>query len=225
MSPLKVKGLTVVSSKDLSCKACGLCCTMFEAADLHVSNVVEMSAYLGLAPGAFMERYCDKLADGEAASFALKIEGGCPFCSGGRCTIYPVRTDTCALFPFDYPCLNLSGQVKAAMAEFKTCFVHELPDDLIIVPDVDRIVISRILFLAKEMYLARYGAECDGPGLMAFHRSGQSQARNPRMREMMHRKLLGEMIRNAPVDPATKQPLLTAEEITAIYDHVREKSQ
>ncbi len=217
-----IKGLTVVGAKDLSCKACGLCCTRFEAVDLHVANVVDMAQFLGVAPQEFMERYCDRLVDGEAASFALNIKGGCPFAEGGRCSIYPARTDTCALFPFDYPGLNLSRQVKADMAEFGTCFVHDLPDDLIIVPDIERIVTSRIMFMVKEMYLARYGAEYDEQGLVASYRSGQAQAVSPRMREVVHRKLLNDMISHAPSDPATQRPLLTAEEITAIYNHMRE---
>ena len=225
MPSMTINGWAVVSARDLPCKACGLCCTRFEAVDLHVANVVDMARFLGTGPRAFMERYCDRLVDGEAASFALAIGGGCPFSERGRCAIYPVRTDTCALFPFDYPGLNLSRQVKADMAEFGTCFVHALPDDLIIVPDIERIVTSRILFMVKEMYLARHGAEYDEHGLAASYRSGQAQAANPHMREVVHRKLLNDMIRHAPADPATKRPLLTAGEITEIYDHMRDKGK
>jgi Fe-S-cluster containining protein len=153
------------------------------------------------------------------------VKGGCRFRKDGRCSIYPVRTDTCALHPFDFPGMNLSRLMKAEVTEeeYDRCFVRGLSDDLIIVPDIERMAGSLILAVVKEMYLARSDG-FDEQAALASHNGGMSQVKNPRMREMMHRKLLNEMIRNAPVDPAIKAPVLTAEEITQIYNYARERA-
>jgi hypothetical protein len=180
-----------------------------------------------MSPKAFFEQYCSKLEDGKGGStFALDVKGGCPFRKDGLCSIYPVRTDTCALHPFDFPGMNLSRLMKAEVAaeEYDRCFVRDLPDDLIIVPDLERMVSSLILAMVKEMYLARNGG-FDEPAALTSHNSGMIQVKNPRMREIMHRKLLNEMIRNAPIDPATGTPALTAGEITQIYTYARERAK
>jgi hypothetical protein len=192
-----------------------------------VSDIFDISSYLGVSPKVFFEQYCIRIEDGKGGStFALDVKGGCRFRKDGRCSVYPVRTDTCALHPFDFPGMNLSRPVKAEVIaeEYDRCFVRELPDDLIIVPDPERMAGSMILAMVKEMYLARSDG-FDGQAALASHNSGMSQAKNPRTREMMHRKLLNEMIRNAPLDPATKAPALTAEEITRIYNYVRERAK
>jgi hypothetical protein len=127
------------------------------------------------------------------------------------------------MHPFDFPGINISHHAKAEVSadEYKSCFIREMPDDLIIVPDLERMVSSLILAMVKELYLARGGGDFDGQAAAASHNSGMAQVNNPRMREMMHRKLLNDMISNAPIDPDTNEPALTAEEIRQIYDHMR----
>jgi Fe-S-cluster containining protein len=225
MDALRIRGLTVVCADELKCRGCGTCCSVYETLNLNVSDIFNISSYLGISPEDFFKQYCIQIEDGKGGStFALDVKGGCRFRKDGKCSIYPVRTDTCALHPFDFPGMNLSRLMKAEVAaeEYDRCFLRDLPDDLIIVPDLERMVSSLILAMVKEMYLARSG-DFDGQAALASHNSGMSQVKNPRMREIMHRKLLNEMIRNAPVDPATKETALTAEEITRIYNYVWER--
>jgi Fe-S-cluster containining protein len=227
METLRIRGMTVVCGDELKCCGCGTCCSVYETLNLNVSDIFNISSYLDVSPKAFFEQYCIRIEDGKGgATFALDVKGGCRFRKDGRCSIYPVRTDTCALHPFDFPGMNISRLVKAEVVaeEYDRCFVRELPDDLIIVPDLERMVGSLILAMVKEMYLARSDG-FDEQTALASHNSGMSQVKNPRMREMMHRKLLNEMIRNAPSDPVTKEPALTAEEITQIYTYARERAK
>jgi Fe-S-cluster containining protein len=227
MEPLRIRGLTVVCGDELKCRGCGTCCSVYETLNVNVSDIFNISAFLGVSPKAFFEQFCSKIEDGKGGStFALDVKGGCPFRKDGRCSIYPARTDTCALHSFDCAGMNVSRLRKAEVAaeEYDRCFVRELPDDLIIVPDLERMVGSLILSTVKEMYLARNDG-FDEQAALASHNSGMAQVKNPRMREMMHRKLLNEMIRNAPLDPATKAPAITAEEITQIYTFARERTK
>jgi Fe-S-cluster containining protein len=227
MEALCIRGLTVVSADELKCRGCGTCCSVYETLNLNVSDIFNISSYLGVSPKVFFEQYCIRIEDGKGGStFALDVKGGCRFRRDGRCSIYPVRTDTCALHPFDFPGMNLSRLMKAEVLaeEYGSCFVRALPDDLIIVPDLERMVGSLILAMVKEMYLARID-DFDERAALASHNSGMAQVRNPRMREMMHRKLLNEMIRNAPLDPATGAPALTAGEIMQIYAYARERAK
>lgn len=228
MDALCIKGLTVVCGSDLKCRGCGTCCSVYETININVSDIFNISAYLGITTGAFYSEYCRRMEDGKGgATFVLDVSGGCRFRKDGQCAIYPVRPDTCAMHPFDYPGMNISHHAKAEVSadEYKSCFIRDMPDGLVIVPDLERMVGSLILAMVKEMYLARNGGGFDEQAAAESHRSGMAQAGNPRMREMMHRKLLNEMIRNAPVDPETNKQTLTAEEITQIYSHVRERAK
>jgi Fe-S-cluster containining protein len=228
MDALCIKGLTVIGGGDLKCRGCGTCCSVYETININVTDIFNISSYLGIAPGAFFEKYCRKMEDGKGgATFVLDVNGGCRFRQDGKCAIYPVRPDTCAMHPFDFPGINISHMAKAEVSadEYTSCFIRDMPDGLIIVPDLERMVSSLILAMVKEIYLARNGGSYDEVAAAASHNSGMAQADNPRMREMMHRKLLNEMIRNAPIDPETNKPALTAEEIKQIYGYVRERTK
>jgi len=228
MDALRIKGLTVISGSALECHGCGTCCSVYETININVSDIFNISTYLGITPDAFFEQYCRKIEDGNgSATFIMDVNGGCKFRRDGKCAIYPVRPDTCAMHPFDYPGINISHHAKAELSadEYRSCFIRDMPDGLIIVPDLERMVSSLILAMAKELYLARSGGDFDGQAAAASHNSGMAQVNNPRMREMMHRKLLNDMIRNAPIDPETNELALTAEEITQIYSHLRERAK
>lgn len=227
MDSLRIRGMTVVCGNELKCRGCGTCCSVYETLNMNVSDIFNISSFLRISPNAFFEQHCCKLEDSNGGStFALDVKGGCQFRKDGKCSVYPVRTDTCALYPFDFPGMNLSRLMKAevASAEYDRCFLRDLPDDLIIVPDLERMVSSHIMAMVKEMYLAK-GDGFDEQAALASHQSSMAYVKNDRMREMMHRKLLNEMIRNAPVDPATKEPALTAEEITQAYAYARERAK
>jgi hypothetical protein len=221
---LQVKGLSVVSAKDMRCNCCGVCCQTYSKVDVNVSDIFLIAEHLGMAPGDFFTKYCKVASDGaDSAIFLLDIEGGCKFQRDDKCIIYPVRPDMCAGYPFNIMCLNASRWVKreANIRRFQTCFVHALPDDLIIVPDLERMVDSRILFMVKEMYLAKCGGTFDEAEALEYHKRGQAQVKNPRMRNIMHLQLLNEFLKDPPRDVDTKEPLLTPDEIRMIYNYAR----
>ncbi len=228
MDALRIKGLTVVDSTDLKCRGCGTCCSVYETININVTNIFNISSYLGMTPKAFFDQYCRKMEDGKGgATFVLDVNGGCRFRHDGKCAIYPVRPDTCAMHPFDFPGINISHHAKSEVSadEYKSCFIRDMPDGLIIVPDLERMVSSLIMAMVKEICPARNGGDFDEEAAAASRNSGMAQVNNPRIREMMHRKLLNEMIHNAPIDPETNKPALTAEEITQIYGHVRARAK
>jgi hypothetical protein len=110
--------------------------------------------------------------------------------------------------------------MKRDMHEHPTCFIHALDDDLLIVPDLERMVDNRIMSIQKEMYISIFGCEFNEESAKAFHASGIAQAKNPRMREMIHKQLLYDFIQNVPKDD-NGQPLLTPEEVMQIYGYIK----
>lgn len=228
MDDLLIRGWTVINGSDLKCQNCGNCCTAYETINLNVSDIFNISAYLDISPEAFFDGYCMRIEDGKGGStFTLDVKGGCRFRRDGKCSIYPVRPDTCALHPFDFPGINISHLAKAELPDngYTACFIRRMPDGLIIVPDLERMVNSLILAMVKEIYLAGTSDSFDEAAARKSHETGLAQVGNPRVREMMHKKLMYEMIRNAPVDPETNEPALTADEIRKIYEYIRERKK
>lgn len=223
---LQVKGLPVVSSSDLACSGCGTCCTVYSKVDVNIADIFNISTYLDISPGEFFARYCKVINDREGSSiFLLDVEGGCKFRRDGKCAIYPVRPDMCALYPFNVLSMSSSAALKKNMESHKACFVHKLPDDTIIVPDVERMVDSRILFMIKEMYLAQCGAIFREEEALAYHQRGLAQVANARMREITHLQLQNEFINDPPLALATNEPLLTKEDVREVYKYARQLSK
>ncbi len=91
-----------------NCTLCGNCCR-WEAGGavsdnlLSCADVIRMAAYLGLAPGAFAERYGCAVFDAALRLRVVKLkklpDGSCALLQNGRCAAYPARPRTCALFP------------------------------------------------------------------------------------------------------------------------------
>jgi Fe-S-cluster containining protein len=217
-----VRGLTVVNSRDLKCNCCGVCCRTYSKVDVSITDIFNMAAYIGIGAEEFVSRYCKTLSDGTDSSvFLLDIEGGCKFHKDNKCTIYPVRTDMCAMYPFNLMCLNTSQSLKKDLARFDRCFEHSLPDNLVIVPDLERMVDSRIMFMVKEMYMARFGGDFREADAIEYHKKGLAQVQNDRMRSIVHMQLLNEFLKAPPLDEATKKPLLSAEEIRRIYNKAK----
>jgi len=223
MAPgIQVNGLSVVSGKDLKCGCCGICCRTYSKVDVSITDIFNTAGYLGISPGEFFSRYCKVLSDSEDSSvFLLDIDGGCKFQKDNKCTIYPVRSDMCAMYPFNLMSLYTSQQLKKDLDRFESCFVCSLPDDLLIVPDLERMVDSRIMFMVKETYLARYGSTFREEDALEYHRRGLAQVKNERMRNIMHMQLLNEFQKDPPRDMDTKEPLLSAEEIKQVYNYAR----
>jgi Fe-S-cluster containining protein len=213
----------VVSGKDFACGACGACCRLYSLVDLHITDVFRMAEKLGIAPKEFFEKYCKVIKDkDENFTFAMDIEGGCRFQKDNRCIVYEARSDFCAFYPNSHTCFDLSQVQKNEMKTGNPgCAAHKQADGLILVPDLERMVDSRIFYMVKEMYLARYGGVFDEGGMAAAHKSGLAQVANGRMREIVHLQILNEIIENAPVDPETKEPALTRDEIIQIYKKMR----
>lgn len=221
-SELLVKGLKVVSGKELKCACCGICCRTYSKVDVSITDIFNISEYLGITPDEFFSKYCKVMSDAEDSSeFLLDIEGGCKFQKDNKCTIYPVRSDMCAMYPYNLMCLNTSKGLKKCVDGLNKCYVHSLPDDLLIVPDLERMIDSRIMFMIKEIYTARFGGTFREKDALEYHQQGLARVKNERMRNIMHMQLLTEFQKDPPRDADTKELLLTAEEIKQVYNYAR----
>ncbi|WP_424356643.1 YkgJ family cysteine cluster protein [Methanocella sp. MCL-LM] len=219
---MKVNGLPVVKGSDLACAGCGTCCTVYGIIDLHITDIFRISEFIGISPEQFFDEYTNLVQDQNGNwTFSLDINGGCRFRIDGRCSIYPVRTDTCALYPFSCVCVDLSDATKREIAEFKQCFVHGLDGKMLVIPDIERTIDSRILFMVKETYMASFDGTFYENEARPFHEKGLALLKNPRMREIVYQKLLKEMMQRVPVNENTKEPVLSEQDIKAICDYIR----
>ncbi len=224
LAELKVNGLKVVKGKDIHCQNCGTCCKTYAIVDLHVTDVFLISEFLGMSPEEFFQEYCIFIDDQDGnKGFSMNINGGCPFRIDGGCSMYPVRSDTCALYPFNYVCVDLCKATKQEIACFAQCFVHSLDENMLVAPNVERMIDSRILFMVREMYLS----VCDGTFkedvARPFHEKGLELLENQKMREMVYLKMLTEMRKKIPVKEGTNEPVLSEEDIKAVCDYAREE--
>ncbi len=107
---LQVNGLKVVSGRDLKCACCGICCRTYSKVDVSITDIFNISEYLGISTDEFFSKYCKVMSDAvDSSEFLLDIEGGCKFQKDNKCTIYPVRSDMCAMYPYNLMCLNTSN--------------------------------------------------------------------------------------------------------------------
>jgi Fe-S-cluster containining protein len=217
-----VNGLTVINGRDLKCGCCGDCCRHYSKVDVSITDIFNISEYLGIKPDEFFSRYCKVMSDSvDSSVFLFDIEGGCKFQKDGKCTIYPVRTDMCAMYPSNLVTLNTSRWLKKDVDGLDKCFIHSLPDDLVIVPDLERMVDSAIMSMVLEMYLARYGTTFREEDAREYHRKGQEMVKNERMRNVMHLRLLNRFLKDPPLDADTKERLMSDDEIKMIYNKAR----
>jgi Fe-S-cluster containining protein len=214
----------VVSGKDFNCVGCGACCKLYSIVDLHITDIFRMSEKLGITPKEFFEKYCRVIKDGDDTyTFAMDIQGGCKFQSDNKCTVYEARSDFCAFYPNSHSCFDLSQiQKNEVKGKNPGCSVHKLPDNLILVPDLERMADSRIFYMVKELYLAQFGGAFDEEGMKSAHKTGLARVANNRMREIVHMQIRNEIIENLPLDPDTKEPILTRDEVAMIYKKMRE---
>lgn len=214
----------VVNGNDFNCSQCGVCCTLYSIVDVHVTDIFRISEHLGMSPKTFFDKYCSVIKNDEDTwTFAMNIKGGCKFQSDGKCSIYEVRPDFCAFYPNSHTCYNLSQTLRKEMKANPGCAVHQLKDDLLFVPDIERMVDSRIFYMVKEMYLASYG-DFNEEGARAAHLKGLAQVANARMREIVHLKVLNEIAGHVQVDETTNEPILSRDEAKMIYKQARRQS-
>lgn len=214
----------VVSGKDFTCEACGACCSIYSLVDLHITDIFRMAEKLGITPKEFFEKYVTVIEKDGAHTFAMNIEGGCKFQKDKKCAIYEARSDFCAFYPNSHSCFDLSQTQKKEMKPKNPgCSAHKQPDNLILIPDLERMAESRIFYMVKEMYLAQHGGVYDEEGMKAAHKKGLAQAANARMREIVHMQIMSEIMQNIPVDEETGEPILTKDEVKMIYQKMREK--
>jgi Fe-S-cluster containining protein len=214
----------VVSGKDFACEACGACCKLYPLVDLHITDIFRMAEKLGITPKQFFEKYVKVIEKDGDHTFAMDIAGGCKFQEGNKCAVYEARSDFCAFYPNSHSCFDLSQvQKKEIKPRNPGCAAHKQPDNLILIPDLERLVDSRIFYMVKEAYLARYGGVFDEEGMKASHNAGLSRVANARMRQIVHLQILNEVIKHLPVDEETGEPILTVDEVRMIYEKLREK--
>lgn len=221
MGSIRINNLSMVRSKDLKCNGCGTCCSVFSNVDVHITDIFRISEFLGITPEDFFNGYCKVAGEGDDSRFVLDVDGGCKFRSGDKCSIYPVRPDMCSLYPFDFPSFSLSESLKRDMCEYEACFVHSLKDGLLILPEIEQMVDSCILFTIKEMYMAVHGSTFHEEEARRYHNMGLSWTQNRRMREVMHKKVLDEFLKNAPKSEDAAEPILSVDDIVSLYNYLR----
>jgi uncharacterized protein len=221
MEGLTIRKYQVIGGNDFNCSQCGVCCTLYALVDVHVTDIFRISEHLGMTPTEFFDKHCKIIKNDEDTwTFCMDIKGGCKFQKDKRCSIYEVRPDFCAFYPNSHTSFNLSQVQRSEMTANPGCAVHRLKDDLIFVPDIERMVDSRILYMIKEAYVATHDGfnEADARTL---HLKGLAQINNGRMREIVHLQVLNEINKHVCIDGATKEPILSRDEIKTIYKSLR----
>ncbi len=214
----------VVDGNNFNCSQCGVCCSLYSLVDVHITDIFRISEHLGMTPTSFFNEHCKLIKNDEDTwTFCMDIKDGCKFQKDKKCSIYEVRPDFCAFYPNSHTCFNLSQVQRSEMTANPGCAVHQLADDLIFVPDIERMVDSRIFYMIKESYLAMYGGTFDENKARAFHESGIARVKNKAIHEIFHKQMLNEVKKHVPIDEKTNEPILTADEVTEIYNKKRTK--
>jgi Fe-S-cluster containining protein len=158
---------------EMPCKGCGRCCREERNIGLFPSDIFRISKHLGLTLAEFNERYLDGIASigqvrdehgdvvMESRAFRLKLEGGCPFLEGDKCGIHEVKPVICRAYP-NMVMRTFRGDIlKSFVRLHEGCSLHDLADDVYILPDADvyrRLVIG---VRAMDLYYQRAGDTFD----------------------------------------------------------------
>ena len=222
MEGLTIKNkYSVVGGNDFNCSQCGVCCSLYSLVDVHITDIFRISENLGMTPTEFFNKHCKIIKNDEDTwTFCMDIKGGCKFQKDKKCSIYEVRPDFCSFYPNSHTCFNLSQIQRAEMKANPGCAVHQLADDLIFVPDIERMVDSRIFYMIKEAYVSTHD-NFNEDDARAAHLKGLAQVKNDRMRGIVHLQVLNEIVKHVPVDETTKEPILSRDEIKMIHQSMR----
>ena len=118
-----------LSKTKFSCVSCGRCCKN-RGIELNMEEIKKIASYLNLSISQFIEKYIetrniDEIKKSiqhdyqiEKQAYFLKIlrdDGICTFNEFkegiSRCNIYPVRPNTCQLFPFTWEYIHEKGSI------------------------------------------------------------------------------------------------------------------
>lgn len=81
------------------CQGCSMCCKKEGAVDLDTEDLKRIAFYLRMRPEKFLDQYVQKV-QGDNYLKDLPSSDSCIFLKKGKCSIYPVRPNTCILYPF-----------------------------------------------------------------------------------------------------------------------------
>jgi Fe-S-cluster containining protein len=81
------------------CRGCSICCKKEGLIDLDPEDVKRIAAHLEMSDKEFLDQYTGKYFGDTVLKDAHGFER-CVFLKKGRCSIYPVRPNTCVLYPF-----------------------------------------------------------------------------------------------------------------------------
>jgi uncharacterized protein len=81
------------------CQGCSMCCKKEGAVDLDSEDLKRIAFYLKMRPEKFLDQYVQKIL-GDNCLKDLPGSDSCIFLRKGKCSIYPVRPNTCVLYPF-----------------------------------------------------------------------------------------------------------------------------
>ena len=81
------------------CHGCSMCCKHEGAVDLDPEDLERIASHLNILPKEFSDLYVQEFF-GDNVLKKAPGSNKCIFLKGSRCSIYPVRPNTCVLYPF-----------------------------------------------------------------------------------------------------------------------------
>ena len=111
---------------DFKCSRCGACCTRYQWVHFTLDDLKKLADGLDLPVSTTYARYCRRVRWGSLWSFAINVEGGCPFYKGSAgCSVYDARSQICRRYPFTY----VEAQRVGELQRFGTCALCDMDDD------------------------------------------------------------------------------------------------
>jgi Fe-S-cluster containining protein len=166
-----------VSETAGQCNRCGACCRGQNGIILTLADIYRMAGKLGITPKHFFRQYCrisaslyDVFGAGPQKGILLTTKNGiCPFHKSAiGCSINDAKPLTCRLYPFnDFTGARISimKMQRAKDGEaFKGCYIFNLPNNTIIVPDFTAMAVHHLQRYVTREYLAQAGDRWQ-PGL------------------------------------------------------------
>lgn len=178
----------------MPCKGCGRCCKEEPTIGLFPSDIYRISKALGMTMIEFNDRYLagivsigkvqdekgNKIADSHA--FGLKLDHGCPFQANDKCGIHAFKPVICRAYP-NMVMRTFRGDIlKSFVRLHEGCSLHDLEDDVYILPDAD--IYARLAFGVRVMqiYVERAGSTFDPRLVDNLYHKEMAWLKNPRAR-------------------------------------------
>lgn len=152
----------------VQCNRCGACCREQNGIILSLIDIYRIAGKLGITPKQFFRHYCristdiyDVFGDGPQKGILLTTKNGvCIFYKKEiGCSINDVKPVTCQLYPFNNftgarICILKMQRAKDGEA-FKDCYIFDMPNNTIIVPDFTSLAIHHLQRYVTRDYLAQ----------------------------------------------------------------------